>query len=189
MKNTPNLGIPYPEPADPPRGADQMQGIAQRLDNALGGSMWGQSPDGVRNPGSGAITVPINPTEGVGPAQGFTRNSDGTWTCKLPGVYLVGAFAYLYQVGAQPNLVFSLAVTQNGDEPLAQFNLEQYRIPFVTGPLALAEGDVIGVRCDSAFASGPFMVWASLWATAMPLAEVPPTAPARSYDLRRAGSK
>lgn len=36
MKYTTNMRLPYPEPADPPRGADQIQGLAEQVDRYAG---------------------------------------------------------------------------------------------------------------------------------------------------------
>jgi hypothetical protein len=35
MPNTPNLGLPYPSPSDPPNGAAQIQALAESLDDQV----------------------------------------------------------------------------------------------------------------------------------------------------------
>lgn len=50
---TPNLGLPYPGPADPPDGATQIRALAEAADAAIPNATVGLSFSGGWNPGSG----------------------------------------------------------------------------------------------------------------------------------------
>lgn len=187
-KQTSYLGLPFPEPADPPRGAEQIQALAERLDTALGAAFWttGQT----RIPARGnAVLVPQAIADGAGAPQGWTLNADGTLTCKVPGVYLVGGFAYTSDTGGQ-NLEWTFAIHQEPQnwDPLAQFGLPPGAIPNISGPVRCAQNDVLSVHVSSTSA-GTMNVFASLWAMPHPITAAPPqiTPPRHAYDLGHAG--
>jgi hypothetical protein len=185
-KYTTNLRIPTPEAADPPKGDEQMTAMASRLDTALGGAVWADG--GTTFPlGSSRITLPLAASGAASAPQGFTMNDDGTLSCVTPGVYTASSFAYVTNAGDQPNLRWSLIMTVNDQEPLASFNRLPSDIPFLVGPVALSQGDVIGLASGKAGATGDFTVWGSLFITASPLNAAAPPPSRLPYNLEDAG--
>jgi hypothetical protein len=188
-KYTTNLRIPTPEAADPPKGDEQMTALASRIDTALGGAAWVNSPgDGTRFPaGQGRIRLDMEPSGAASAPQGFTLNDDGTLSCQTPGVYSVQAFAYVTGVEGQPNLLWSLIVTVNDGEPLAQFLQKPGDIPMVTGPVALSQGDAVGLASSQQGAIRDFNVWGNLFVAASPLNAAAPVPSHLPYNLENAG--
>ena len=183
MKYTTNLRIPYPEPADPPRGAEQMQGLAERVDSRLGDGFWGDGEATVRASASGVIHV--NKVPELAAVSGFTMNADGSITCTKDGIYHFSLFGYTFETGGQ-NFQWSLALVVNGDSPLSVFSQEPNAIPFLSGPVACNAGWRISVEAGSTSAQS-VKVYANVSAVSSALQLTPP-AHALSYDLKLAGT-
>ncbi|WP_194922934.1 hypothetical protein [Catenulispora pinisilvae] len=187
-KQTTYLGLPYPEPGDAPRAPDQTQALAERIDTVLGAGFWtsGEARIPARSEGT---AVPLALADGAGPPQGWTLNADGTLTCKVPGLYLVGGFAYVFETGGL-DFVWSYNIHQEpeGWDPLAQVLLPPDDIPNISGPVRCAQGDVLSVRVGST-STGAMKAWATLWAMPFPVVAAPPqlTPPKHAYNLGDAG--